>query len=91
MATRLSRSEPTRREFLAALPLAAAASACRQAPFDRTRFLLPARSDVALLPASDYGAGAVDAVVRGIDLLRPDVRGRRVLLKPNLVEYKAGR
>jgi uncharacterized protein (DUF362 family) len=90
MATRPSRSEPTRREFLAALPLAAAASGCRQAPFDRTRFLLPARSEVALLPASDYGAGAVDAVARGIDLLRPDVRGRRVLLKPNLVEYESG-
>jgi uncharacterized protein (DUF362 family) len=90
MAARHSPSELSRRAFLAALPLAAVASACRRAPFDKARFALPARSEVALLPASDYGASAVDAVERGIKLLRPDVRGRRVLLKPNLVEYEAG-
>lgn len=90
MVTRHSPSEPTRREFLGALPLAVAASACRRQPFDRERSLPPARSDVALLPASDYGTGAVDAIARGIDLLRPAVRDRRVLLKPNLVEYEAG-
>ena len=31
-----------------------------------------------------------DAVDRGIRLLEPHVRGRRVLLKPNLVEYESG-
>ena len=90
MATRLSHSEPSRREFLAALPLAVAAGACRRRAFDRARFTLPERSDVALLPASGYGAGAVDAIARGVELLRPAVRDRRVLLKPNLVEYEAG-
>jgi uncharacterized protein (DUF362 family) len=90
MASRHSCSELSRREFLAALPLAAAASACRRAPFDRAKFDLPDRSEVALLPASDYGASAVDAVTHGIELLRPEVRGRRILLKPNLVEYEAG-
>jgi uncharacterized protein (DUF362 family) len=84
-----SRFEPTRREFLAALPLAAAA-ACRRTPYDRAAFTVPGRSEVALLPASDYGPGAVDAVSRGIELLRPAIRGRRVLLKPNLVEYESG-
>jgi uncharacterized protein (DUF362 family) len=87
---RPSHSELTRREFLAALPLAAAAGACRRQAFDRAKFALPGRSDVALLQASDYGAGAVDAIARGIELLRPNVRGRRILLKPNLVEYEAG-
>jgi uncharacterized protein (DUF362 family) len=90
MATRRSRSEPTRREFLAALPLAVGATACRRQAFGRARFTLPERSDVALLPASDYGTGAVDAIARGIELLRPAVRDRRILLKPNLVEYEAG-
>ena len=90
MAIRRSPFEPTRREFLAALPVAALAGACRQAPYDRVSFALPGRSNVALIPAPDYGASAVDAITRGIDLLRPAVRGRRVLLKPNLVEYESG-
>lgn len=86
-----SRHELTRREFLAALPLAAAgANACRRAPYDRASFMVPDRSDVALIAAPDYGAAVVDAITRGIDLLRPAVRGRRVLLKPNLVEYESG-
>jgi uncharacterized protein (DUF362 family) len=86
-----SRFEITRREFLAALPLAAAAaSACRSEPYDRASFIVPDRSDVALVAAQDYGAGVADAIGRGIELLRPAVRGRRVLLKPNLVEYESG-
>ena len=86
-----SRHELTRREFLAALPLAAAAaSACRPVPYDRASFIVPERSDVALIAAPDYGAAVVDAITRGIELLRPAVRGRRVLLKPNLVEYESG-
>ena len=86
-----SRPDLTRREFLAALPLtAAAASACRPAPYDRASFVVPSRSDVALIAAPDYGAGVVDAITRGIELLRPAVKGRRVLLKPNLVEYESG-
>lgn len=86
-----SRPELTRREFLAALPLAAAAaSACRPVPYDRASFIIPGRSEVALVQAQDYGSGVVDAITRGIHLLRPAVRGRRVLLKPNLVEYESG-
>jgi uncharacterized protein (DUF362 family) len=86
-----SRREPTRREFLAALPLAAAAaSACRPVPYDRASFIVPDRSEVALVPAQDYGPSVVDAIARGIQLLRPAIRGRRVLLKPNLVEYESG-
>ena len=43
-----------------------------------------------LFAASGYGADLADVISRGLDILRPAVRGRRVLLKPNLVEYEAG-
>ena len=88
MSTPPSRCELTRREFLGALPLAALAVSCGRTPYNRADFNIPAQSEVALLPAADYGAGVVDAIARGLDLLRPAVRGRRVLLKPNLVEYR---
>jgi uncharacterized protein (DUF362 family) len=90
MSTRHWPCRLTRRELLAALPVAAFAASCRRTPYDRSAFTVPGQSEVALLPASDYGASAVDAIARGIDLLRPAVRGRRVLLKPNLVEYESG-
>ena len=90
MSTPPSRCSLTRREFLGTLPLAALAAACGRARYDRADFSIPAQSEVALLPASDYGAGVVDAIARGLDLLQPVVRGRRVLLKPNLVEYESG-
>ena len=90
MSTPHSPYKFTRRELLAAVPVAAFVTACRRTPYDRTSFAVPGRSEVALVPASDYGPSAIDAISRGIDLLRPAVRGRRVLLKPNLVEYESG-
>jgi uncharacterized protein (DUF362 family) len=86
-----SRPEWTRREILA-LPLAAAvaaASACRPR-FDRAAFTVPARSAVGLFPAADYRVDLADVIYRGLQTLRVDVRGKRVLLKPNLVEYENG-
>lgn len=77
----------TRRRFLQAVPLAVAAAACSRPPYSRSDFVVPARSPVALLPASTYEADLVDLVTRGLALLRQDVRGRRVFLKPNMVEY----
>jgi uncharacterized protein (DUF362 family) len=85
-----SRCSLTRREFLGTLPLAALAAACGRARYNRADFTIPPESEVALLPASDYGADMVDVISRGLDLLQPAVRGRRVLLKPNLVEYESG-
>jgi uncharacterized protein (DUF362 family) len=79
----------TRREVLATLPLALVA-ACGRAPYRRADFALPPRSTVALLPASDYAVDFADLVTRGLRLLNLSVRSRRVLLKPNLVEYDAG-
>jgi uncharacterized protein (DUF362 family) len=77
----------TRRRFLQAVPLVAAAAACKRPPYSRNEFALPARSPVALMPAATYDADLVDAISRGLTMLRQDVRGRRVFLKPNMVEY----
>jgi uncharacterized protein (DUF362 family) len=90
MNTPRSRCSLSRREFLGTLPLAALATACGRVRYDKTRFSVPPQSDVALLPVSDYGGDVADAIGRGLDLLRPTLLGRRVLLKPNLVEYEAG-
>ena len=84
-----SGSELTRREFIGALPLVGLAASCRRSPYERGEFTIPAQSSVAVLAAGDYGASVADALSRGLDLLRPLVRGRRVMLKPNLVEYEA--
>jgi uncharacterized protein (DUF362 family) len=79
----------TRRTFLKALPLAAAAAgACRRPPYRADDFRHPSRSPVALLPAASYDADLEDVIGRGLDLLQVTVRGRRVLLKPNMVEYE---
>jgi uncharacterized protein (DUF362 family) len=85
----------SRRDLLKALPAAglAVAGACRgrTQPYDPSRFAHPATSDVAILPASSYDAELADLVSRGLRLLNVDVRGKRVLLKPNLVEFERGR
>jgi uncharacterized protein (DUF362 family) len=81
---------PTRRDFLKAVPLAAVAlTSCRRAPYRREDFTIPARSPMAILPASSYDSNLTDTVSRGLDLLGTNVRGRRVFLKPNMVEYES--
>jgi uncharacterized protein (DUF362 family) len=81
--------ELSRRTFLKTLPLAAAAAgACRRSPYRAADFQHASRSPIALLPAASYGADLEDVIERGLDLLQIDVRGRRVLLKPNMVEYE---
>jgi uncharacterized protein (DUF362 family) len=85
----------TRRALLKALPLAAVSAgiACRRGPrpYDPAKFGIPSTSDVALLPADRYDLDLSDVVGRGLQLLKVDVRGKRVLLKPNLVEYESDR
>ena len=90
MNTLRSRCSLTRREFLGALPIAALVTACGRAPYSRADFQVAAKSAVALLPVADYGPQAADAIDRGLRLCDLSVRGRRVLLKPNLVEYESG-
>ena len=85
----------TRRDLLKALPLAAltAGVACRRGvrPYDPAKFVVPSSSDVAILGADRYDLDLSDVVGRGLQLLKVDVRGKRVLLKPNLVEYESDR
>jgi uncharacterized protein (DUF362 family) len=84
--TRLSR-----RDFLKTAPLAAvAAASCRRVPYQRDDFVLPDRSPMVLLPAASYDVDFADTIGRGLDMLRVSVRGRRVFLKPNFVEYESG-
>ena len=47
-------------------------------------------SAVGLFPASDYSADFADVIYRGFQELGVSLRGERVLLKPNMVEYEAG-
>ena len=45
---------------------------------------------MALLPAASYDVDLVDVVSRGLRMFDLQVAGRRVLLKPNLVEFERG-
>jgi uncharacterized protein (DUF362 family) len=81
----------SRRQFVAALsgPLIAAA-ACSRRLYDPHAFQRLQQSPVVLLPAASYSVDFAELIGRGLQELRVDVRGRRVLLKPNMVEYQAG-
>jgi uncharacterized protein (DUF362 family) len=72
-----------------AVPLLAAAG-CGRKPYDAARFPVPVRSDVALFRADSYAADFADIIGRGLGELGVDVKGLRVLLKPNMVEYEPG-
>ena len=64
--------------------------ACRRRRRRRTiaaQFAHAATSDVAILPASGYDADFADVIGHALQLLAVDVRGKRILLKPNLVEF----
>jgi uncharacterized protein (DUF362 family) len=86
-----SDSKLTRRDLLKALPMAALVASCgRKRPYERTDFTLPARSAVGIFPAPTYAIDFADVISRGFRELAVDVKGRSVLLKPNLVEYAPG-
>ena len=80
-----------RRQFLktsAAASLAPLLGACDQTPrWQREAYIRPKGSKVAILAAEHYGKSLRDVIYRGIELCRLEVRGRKVLLKPNLVEF----
>jgi uncharacterized protein (DUF362 family) len=88
---RLHAPRLSRREFLGALSLPLLASACsRRQPFDARLFSVPDRSVVELLPAATYDVDFSDLIGRGLRDLGVNVTGRRVFLKPNIVEYEPG-
>ena len=80
----------SRRGFLGVVAVPLVASACKRRPYDRRQFTVADRSSVALLPVSSYDADFSDVIGRALADLDVDVRGRRVFLKPNLVEYEPG-
>jgi uncharacterized protein (DUF362 family) len=87
----MSRRKLTRRDFLAVSAGAAlAAGGCQAPPYRRADFALPAESPVVALSAADYTADFARLIALGLRELEVDVRGKRVLLKPNLVEYEPG-
>jgi uncharacterized protein (DUF362 family) len=56
--------------------------------YDRDR--RPARSRVAILPATEYSERLCGVLWEGLRLFSPNVAGKAVLLKPNLVDYIPG-
>ena len=51
----------------------------------------PARSRVAIISAAHYSEHLIDSLMEGLRLFRLSLSGKAVLLKPNFVEYIAGR
>ena len=82
----------TRRDFLVG-SAALAAGASVSVPFLLPRYHIdrrPRRSRVAILQAERYSQQLDQTLAAGLRLFSIDVRGKRVVLKPNLVDYAAG-
>lgn len=78
-------NELSRRRFLAAVTVPLVAGACG------TQRPTPNRgATVGLYAVHSYAVDLADVIVRGLSDLGVNVRGRRVLLKPNMVEYEPG-
>lgn len=80
-------SRLSRRAFLATLPAAAVLASCRGSSSSVRGANVPRTSAVGLFAVPHYGADLADTIFRGLQVLGPSVSGRRVFLKPNLVEY----
>jgi uncharacterized protein (DUF362 family) len=81
-----------RREFLplAAIGVASGYASLRPKPApDPLPDGPPGKSAVAIIRAESYSDDLVSRLLEGIKECRLDVRGKTVLLKPNLVEYNA--
>ncbi|HEY3167407.1 MAG TPA: DUF362 domain-containing protein, partial [Candidatus Binatia bacterium] len=59
----------------------------QQVRWEKEAFTKTKRSKVAILAAEQYGSSLRDTIRRGIEMFRLELNGRRVLLKPNLVEF----
>ena len=83
----------SRRAFVKAVSAGAllAAGCRRRAPYIASDFVIPRSSPVALLAAPDYERDLTDVILRGLQAIgAPSAAGRRVLLKPNIVEHERG-
>src|SRR5689334_625289 len=80
-----------RREFLktsAAASLYPLLGGCGDSVrWEKSAYIKPKKSQVAILAAEKYGNALRDTISRGLKLFRLEVAGKRVLLKPNLVEF----
>jgi uncharacterized protein (DUF362 family) len=79
-----------RREFIRvsiAASLSSVAGCRPSVRWDRDAYRKPATSQVAILAARSYQASLADIIRDGIRLFKLDVKGKRILLKPNLVEF----
>ena len=82
----------SRRRFLKATSTLGVVSlvgcAKRQPTWKQGGYRKPDQSRVAILKAASYDRDLTSVILDGIKSFRLDVVGRRVLLKPNLVEYE---
>jgi uncharacterized protein (DUF362 family) len=79
-----------RREFIKVSALASVSSlvGCRPSVYwDREAYRKRATSRIAILQAKSYKSSLEDIIRRGIDLFKLDLKGKRIVLKPNLVEF----
>jgi uncharacterized protein (DUF362 family) len=80
-----------RRRFIRAAGTAALVpfwSACdSRNRWEREAYRKAPSSRVAILQAKDYERGLVEMMMKGIALFRLNLRGKSVILKPNLVEF----
>jgi len=80
-----------RRQFMKgslAVSLAPLLKGCTRPPrWEVSAYRRPERSRVAILAAQHYDSSLQEVILRGLKLFRVDVRGKTVVLKPNLVEY----
>ncbi len=80
-----------RREFIKVSAIASLSSlvgGCRPSVrWDRDAYRKPATSRVAILEAKSYQAPLEEIIRRGIHLFKLDLQGKRIVLKPNLVEF----
>jgi uncharacterized protein (DUF362 family) len=80
-----------RREFIkasAGASLYPFLNGCEQeVRWEKDAFIKTKRSRVAILAAEQYGNSLRDTVRRGVEMFRLELSGKRVLLKPNLVEF----
>jgi uncharacterized protein (DUF362 family) len=82
----------TRRQFLIG-GAALAAGASVSTPFFLPKYHImqrPKRSRVAILHADDYSSRLDEVLADGLRQFALNVRGKRVVLKPNLVDYMPG-
>jgi len=81
-----------RRQFLIGAGAAAVAPYfvrgwAQSSPWEKTAYRKQERSRVAILSAKSYDIPLKDTILRGIKPFGLDLQGKKVVLKPNLVEY----